>query len=132
MSGEGHDIDWRKLREFADIDLERSFVLSWQFESGTLLVDIDLLLLPEHPFYEPPRPAEKMCIRPALVEFPYCVAVMPAGVETDGDVRNSVAGIEGGAISGLRLISDGNYEISGEFGIVRIQAERPLLRLKAT
>ena len=130
MSADGHDIDWRKLREFTDVDLERSFVLSWQFEAGTLFVDIDLMLLPEHAFYEPPRPAEKMCIRPALVEFPYCVAVRPAGIETDGDVRNTIAGLDSGAITGLRLISDGNYEISGDFGIVHIEAERPLLRLK--
>ena len=101
MSGEDREIEWRKLREFADVDLEHSFVLSWQFESDTLFIDIDLLLLPEHPFYEPPRPAEKLCIRPALVEFPFCVAVRPAGVETDGDVRISIAGLGGGAISGL-------------------------------
>ena len=33
------------------------------------IVDVDLLLQPDHPFYERPRPAEKVCIRPALIEF---------------------------------------------------------------
>ena len=36
--------DWRKLLEFAAVDLDRSFILSWHFESETLLVDVDLFL----------------------------------------------------------------------------------------
>ena len=79
MSESGNIVDWRKLREFADVDLTRSFVLFWHVESDTLLVDIDLFLTPDHPFYEKPRPAEKVCIRPAVIEFPYCESL-----EADG------------------------------------------------
>ena len=131
MNTESRDIDWRQLREFADVDLERSFVLSWAFEAGTLLIDVDVLLLSEHPFYEPPRPAEKLCIRPALIEFPLCVAVAPAGTEPSAGLSASAASLGSGAIAGLKLIADGNYELSGDFGTVRIEAERPLLRLKS-
>ena len=131
MKAESQDIDWRRLREFADVDLERSFVLSWGFEAGALLIDVDVLLLPDHAFYEPPRPAEKQCIRPALIEFPFCMAAGPAGSGPSTDVPASIAGLGGGVIAGLRLIADGNYEMSGDFGIVRIEAERPLLRLKS-
>lgn len=128
MAGDTEAVDWRKLREFADVDLEQSFVLSWHYEAGALLVDIDLLLLPDHPFYEKPRPAEKVCIRPALIEFPFCEAVTTG--KGDNDVAAIVASLENGAISGLRLLADGCYEISGDFGSVEIEAERPLLRLK--
>lgn len=131
MNAESQDVDWRQLREFADVDLERSFVLSWAWEAGTMLIDVDVLLLPEHPFYEPPRPAEKLCIRPALIEFPFCVAVAPAGAVPSDDLAASVASLGGGAIAGFKLIADGNYEISGDFGMVCIEAERPLLRLKS-
>lgn len=127
MASDTEAVDWRKLREFADVDLEQSFVLSWSHDAGTLLVDIDLLLLPEHPFYEKPRPAEKVCIRPALIEFPFCETVN-AG---EGDIAAIAASLGIGAITGLRLLADGHYEISGDFGDVQIQAERPLLRLKA-
>ena len=130
MSAEVQTIDWRQLREFADVDLERSFVLSWALESGALLIDIDVLLLPEHPFYESPRPAEKLCIRPAMIEFPFCVAAAPADAAPSADVAASLSSLGGGAITGLKLITDGNYELSGDFGTVRIEAERPLLRLK--
>ncbi len=129
MASDIKAVDWRKLREFADVDLERSFVLSWHCEAGTLLVDIDLLLLPDHPFYEKPRPAEKVCIRPALIEFPYC-QVVKAGTDRGNDIAAVVAGLGIGAITGLRLLADGHYEVSGEFGEVEVEAERPLLRLK--
>lgn len=128
MAGDEEAVDWRKLREFADVDLAQSFVLSWHHEGGAVLIDIDLLLLPDHPFYEKPRPAEKVCIRPALIEFPFCEAVK-AGLDED-DISAIVGGLGIGAISGLRLLADGHYEISGEFGVVEIEAERPLLRLK--
>lgn len=131
MSADGHNVDWRKLREFADVDLESSFVLSWNFEAGTLLIDVDVLLLPEHPYYERPRPAEKICIRPALIEFPYCVTAGPAGAEAGADVTMAVRSLGSGAISGLERVADGNYEIRGDFGIVHVEAERPLLRLKS-
>ena len=70
MANDATTVSWRQLREFADVDLTQSFVLSWHLDGEMLVVDVDLYLEPEHPFYEPPRPAEKACIRPAVVEFP--------------------------------------------------------------
>ena len=129
MSDDATTISWRQLREFADVDLTQSFVLSWHGEGEMLVVDIDLVLEPEHPFYEKPRPAEKMCIRPAFIEFPYCEELQSAHT---GSVE--VAEISGklglGAISDLVVLDDGRYAISGEFGTVSIVAERPVLRLK--
>jgi len=121
--------DWRQLREFADVDLTGSFVLSWLYESGTLFVDIDVLLTPEHPFYEKPRPAERACIRPACIEFPFCETFGPDGI-TEGELVDISENLGLGAISGLRRLTDDRYEISGDFGTVFISAERPLLRLK--
>lgn len=120
---------WRDLSEFAAVDLTRSFVLSWHMESGSLVIDVDLYLMPEHPFYEKPRPAEKVCIRPAYIEFPYCESLRP-----NGGSEQELADIAGnfgiGALTDLRRLSDAHYEISGEFGTVFVDAERPLLRLK--
>lgn len=122
-------ISWRKLREFADVDLTKSFILSWHVEGETLVIDIDLHLEPGHPFFEKPRPAEIVCIRPAFIEFPYCEEL-----QSDTDGGREVAEIAGnlglGAISDLTVSDDGRYAISGEFGTVCIVAERPILRLK--
>ena len=123
--------DWRELREFNAVDMSKSFVLSWDTDSESLLIDLDLFLCPEHAFYEKPRPAEKACFRPATLEFPHCSDVV-SGPEMDTvrSVPDQAATLGHGAIEGLRRIGAGCYEISGEFGQVIINAERPLLRLK--
>lgn len=121
--------DWRQLREFADVDLTQSYVLSWYLESDSLFVDIDLFLMPEHPFYETPRPAERVCIRPAYIEFPFCEALAAEGAD-DAEIVDMAASLGNGAISGFRRVADARYEITGEFGTVLVHAERPLLRLK--
>lgn len=94
-------------------------------ESGTLILDADVMLTKDHPFYEKPRPAEKVCIRAAVIEFPYCESV-----SHDGESQ-SVDALPHGAIETLR-VKDGVYKIVGEFGTLRIDAERPLLRLKSS
>ncbi len=121
--------DWRRLREFSAVDLNQSFILSWHVESETLVIDIDVNLTPEHPFYEKPRPSEKVCIRPATIEFPLCENIAVDGVATTS-VEATVESLGHGAIKGLQRHDDGRYEIKGDFGIVFIAAERPLLRLK--
>ena len=120
-------IDWRQWHEFADIDLMQSFVLSWQMQSESLLIDADICLQSGHAFYEPPRPAEKVCIRPAVLEFPYCERIRHANIE--GDPATVGTKLTTGRISGLDLVQDGCYALSGRFGDVVIVAERPLLKL---
>jgi hypothetical protein len=121
--------DWRQLREFAAVDLNKSFILSWYVESDILMIDIDVLLTEEHPIYEKPRPAEKVCIRPAIIEFPYCEEISVGDIigESIGKTAESLGH---GAIEGLQRLEDGRYEISGNFGTVLITSERPSLRLK--
>jgi hypothetical protein len=123
--------DWRELREFKAVDLTESFVLSWSTDAESLLIDLDLYLCTDHAFYEKPRPAEKACFRPAFLEFPYCSGITSgAGTEDGQSVPDTAAGLGLGAIEGLRRIGEGRYEITGEFGQVEIDAERPLIRLK--
>lgn len=129
MNDSATSTDWRQLREFAAVDLNQSFILSWHVESELLMIDIDVFLTEDHPFYEKPRPAEKYCIRPAIVEFPFCEALSVDGND-DGSIAELVETIGHGAIEGLRRLDDGRYEISGKFGVVLVSAERPLLRLK--
>ncbi len=121
--------DWRKLREFSAVDLDQSFILSWHIESETLMIDIDVHLTPEHPFYEKPRPAEKVCIRPAIIEFPFFEA-LTVDDDTSSSATELVKRLGHGVIESLQRQEDGRYEIKGEFGTVCIVAERPLLRLK--
>ncbi len=122
--------DWHLLREFAAVELTQSFILSWHLEGAALCIDIDVQLTPDHPFYEEPRPAEKVCIRPALIEFPHARTIEADGVSVSQGVSEAITALRLGAISGLRRLADGRYELEGGFGVVLIAAERPILRLK--
>ena len=84
-------VDWSDLREFHAVELTRSFVLTWQFDKGSLLIDLDLCIAASHALYETPRPAEGDCIRPAILEFPDCKTVADAAMEsTPGTVAAAI------------------------------------------
>lgn len=121
--------NWTELREFTAVDLEQSFVVGWETEGESLLIDLDLFLNPEHAFYEQPRPAEGACFRQAVIEFVDCTKVSAPGNADASDVAEAIKSLRTGRISGLRRNGDGYYEIFGEFGTVGISAERPLLRM---
>ncbi|MDJ0916649.1 MAG: hypothetical protein QNJ05_02720 [Woeseiaceae bacterium] len=123
-------INWTELREFAGVDLEASYVLSWSMAGELLLLDLDVQLRPDHPFYEVPRPSQKACIRAATIEFPYCESLAVDGRDNEGSSATLVTSLGSGRIDGLSVVADGQYELRGEFGNVQINAERPLLRLK--
>ena len=129
MTGADESTDWRKLREFAGIDLYQSYVLSWHFEAENLRVDVDLFLMPGHPFYEEPRPAEKVCVRPAIIEFPICNSIRTHEAADMSNIADAVESLGHGMIEGLRRLADGRYEIRGEFGVVTVDSERLILRL---
>lgn len=119
--------DWKQLREFIGVDIARSYALSWKMESTSLIIDLDLYLQKEHPFYEEPRPSEKACFRPAFLEFPQCTRTCDGS--RDIAVRE-IGTIDPGKIAGLRRSGEGMYEIRGDFGAIIVHSDRPLLRLK--
>jgi hypothetical protein len=132
MSGTGASVDWRQLREFSGVDIERSFILSWQLERDVLPIDVDLMLTEKHPFYEKPRPKEKACIRAAILEFPCCESITLQDEEAAKSLADLTGRLRGGEIRSLCRVDDGPYVISGDFGTVTIDAERPILRLHHT
>ena len=121
--------NWTELREFNAVDLTQSFILSWGIEVGSLLIDVDLFLCPDHAFYEEPRPAEKACYRAALIEFPHCEEASDSA--SAGRLADSIRRLRPGKINGLKRRGEGRYELRGEFGSVVIRAERPIVRLKS-
>ncbi len=125
------ETNWTEFREFATVDLEQSFVVAWETDGESLMIDLDVVLRPEHAFYEEPRPAEGACFRPAVIEFPLCTQVTVPGKGGNDKVTEAIESLKSGRIAGLKRTGNGHYAICGEFGTVDIVAERPLLRLKA-
>lgn len=130
MSWPAARINWQQLREFSGTLLDGSFIVEWRFEGETLFVEVDLQLLPEHPFYEKPRPKEKICIRQAVIEFPWVEALLLDGGDGNGRIADRVAGLRTGAIQNLWRVNDGPYVIEGAFGEVEIVSGRPILRMR--
>jgi len=120
---------WRALRELSGIDLEASYVLAWERRGERLRIDADLVLLPEHAFYEQPRPSEAACIRPAILEFPECESVTGVDAGAGADIDTVIATLGHGRIDDLCVYGDGVYELSGKFGTVVINAGRLVLRI---
>ena len=129
MQAEPESNDWTELREFSGVDLLSSYVLSWALDGSALTIDIDVCLQANHPFYEPPRPSEKACIRPGTLEFPYCDALRTGGATSSTPLSDMVAQLGHGKVRSLRRVGDGKYQLNGEFGSVHIESERPILRL---
>lgn len=128
---EGDYTGWRELREFRASDLTASYLLSSALDGDALLLDLDLCLAPEHPFYEAPRPSQRLCLRPAVVEFPSCDGLEIDGQAAQGDgIADAAAGLGHGRISDLCRTGEGVYRLRGEFGDVLIRAGRPLVRLR--
>jgi hypothetical protein len=111
--------EWTELREFAHTLLTESYILSWNETDGELQLDVDLCLSPAHSFYEKLRPSEDACVRPAVIEFPNALQIIPIA-----------ASLGLGRISGFRRTGEGIYNITGEFGDVEIHADRPMLRFR--
>jgi hypothetical protein len=128
MSARHDATSWRLLREFRDVALESSYVLAWKMQGTTLSIDLDVELEAAHAFFEPPRPAEKACIRPAVLEFTDCELVARADDDRAADPEALVASLGLGRIDDLSVYDDGVYELSGKFGTVIIDAGRPVLR----
>jgi hypothetical protein len=122
--------NWTNLREFAGVDITQSYALSWMLEGESLLIDLDLFLKEEHPFFEKPRPAQKACFRPAFLEFPLCTTIQRPESNPGATLASAAKTIAAGKITGLTRTGEGEYEICGDFGTVTIEADRPLLRIK--
>jgi len=121
---------WRALREFKAVDLTGSFVLSWEIRRGSLLIDVDLALHPAHPLYEKPRPSEKACFRPAHIEFPQCASITRGKSDTGQTLEKMTQQLNGGQITDFCRSGEGQYEITGDFGLIAVSSERPMVRLK--
>ncbi len=124
------ETNWTEFREFATVDLEQSFVIAWETEGQSLMIDLDVVLRPEHTYYEEPRPAEGACYRPAVIEFPLCTQITAPGQAGSNDLAAAIETLKAGRIAGFKRTGTGRYMITGEFGSVEMASERPLLRLK--
>lgn len=62
-------MDWTELSEFKGIDLNDSFVLSWEQSADKVEFNIEASVWPQSAHYSKPKPNEHTCYRKATLTF---------------------------------------------------------------
>ena len=99
-----------------------TFVLGWSREVDRLVFDVEASLWPGHPAYEPPRPGEWTCYKPARLVFEGVqdaeglpdMASVPRSTDADGNW-------DFGSLHELTP-EPGGFRVAGDFGVVRVHA----------
>lgn len=113
-------MDWAELSEFEGIDLNDSFVLSWEQTSDKIVFNLEASIWPQSTYYTSPKPNEHTCYRKATLTFLGTNKVNGLrSMETVKPTIDPDGTSDYGNIDSLLQSSNG-YTIAGEFGAVKI------------
>jgi len=109
--------------------LEESWVLDVEARPGTLVLRLELVLLPEHPGYTPPPPTEAYCYRSGVIRF--------EGVERlswiQGELMYRSTDLDGstdyGNIDSFEWALN-EFHLEGSFGRIEVQAQNVTVELR--
>jgi hypothetical protein len=120
---------WTEMSEFDGVDLTESYVLGWRMDGNDLRFDLDVALVPGHPAYRPPRPDERTCYHRGTLIFPGARAV--SGLALQDEVLGAVDATGERDYGNIDTFEEtgGEFQLSGEFGDVRLKSARPRLEL---
>jgi hypothetical protein len=113
-------MDWTELTVFKGIDLNDSFILSWNQTSDKVEINLEASIWPQSAYYIKPKSNEHTCYRRATLTILGAVRVtglLPMDTvkpTTDPDGTKDY-----GSIDSLTQSPNG-YCIAGEFGLVQI------------
>ena len=113
-------MDWTDISDFKGIDLNDSFVLSWNQTSDKVEINLEASIWPQSAYYIKPKSGEHTCYRRATLTIFGAVEV--TGLLPMDAVKPTVDpdGTEDyGTIDSLTQNSTG-YSIFGEFGLMHI------------
>jgi len=124
------------MTDYSQIDslhlfyLEDSWVLDIVAMPGTLIMTLDVVLLPEHPDYDAPLAGESYCYRRGELKFEGVTSLhwtgqgLPPAKDASGDC-------DYGGVDSLAL-DQGVYRIGGNFGEIVVYAESIQMQLLST
>ncbi|MFI7402961.1 hypothetical protein ACIBW9_21240 [Streptomyces sp. NPDC049541] len=119
-------VDYAQLDGFANVYLEDSFVLEVKATPGLLVLEVELVLAPQHPAYHPPAPGEQHCYARATIEFPNVRNLMWADQGTPPAVDASGAKDFGGIDA---LFWNGSvFHVEGDWGAIDVASAPPVVR----
>ena len=113
-------MDWRQLENFKGIDLNDSFIMSWELSTDKLSFELEASIWPESMFYATPKVNEFTCYRKATLSFSEIESVdglMP--MESVHYAKDPDDSIDYGNIDSLSMNNHG-FNLIGDFGEVTI------------
>ena len=90
-------------------------------------MECDLVLQESHPEYRPPIPTEHYCYRAGTIEFRDVKTLWWTGQGTPPSY-DPTGERDFGSIDSL-VEADGSFAIEGDFGVIRLEASLPTVRL---
>ena len=118
------------IEAFENIQLQDTFVLSWNQSPNSLVFHVLASLLQSHPDASPPIRGEWACYNPAIIQFTDMTSV--TGLLSQESVRPTKdpdGSVDYGCIDSLESPHPGQYRMSGEFGSITVIARDVLLTL---
>lgn len=96
--------------ELDRIDLWESFVLDWGINKGKLIIEVELVLFPDHSAYKKPTLNEWACFRCAKLIFHDVT-----GLEGYSDLRSDNFSVDASGEKGYGHIEDFQFTRLGDF-----------------
>lgn len=114
-------MDWKEMKEFAGIDLNDSFVLSWNYGKQNILIELEASVWPESKHYKALKCGEYTCYRKAIIEVTNAKSVEGMLKQESAEPIIDPDGSEDyGNIDSLSVIN-GCFNITGAFGNVSVE-----------
>lgn len=110
--------------------LEDSYVHRLQLDGDELVFDIDVVLTKSHPEYAAPKPGEQYCYRLGHLSFRRPRQVSFVGSGPFRPTQDPDGSTDFGNIDALDL-AGGRYRITGDWGVIEVEAEAPTLTLRS-
>lgn len=123
-------IDYTHLPGFEGVALEDSYTLDIEAHPGTLVLRLDLLLLPGHPAWEPAKPGERACFKVATLSFSKVRSLHWDGMGVKPTLDPSGT-LDFGSMDSLTKTGR-QYRIEGDWGQITVEADAPCLSVEST
>ena len=120
------------IEVFDNILLDDTFVFSWHQDADVLTFRVLASLLQSHPDASAPVAGEWACYKSGIIEFSGVSSVhglLPQ--ESVASTTDPDGSVDYGTIDNLAQTRQGEYRISGDFGVVTVAARDVSLTLAA-
>ena len=121
-------MDYTEVGWLRGIYLEDSWVLDITARPGVLIIEVEFVLTPDHPAYQPAPPDKQHCYRRGTLQF-HAVTDLRWSGQGRPPARDASGELDYGNIDTMTI--NGEFvKLSGDFGDIELRAESGEVRLR--